>query len=100
MTPEMYSSSLVAMSVMAAMGRPQFAIWYISLGPIHLAFRAHLKSLKTEVQRLQDPRSVYLNSFSPDQSIKSRDLLKKYCLAAGDFAQLMNPDLASQHLLA
>lgn len=27
MTPEMYSSSLVAMSVMAAMGRPQFATY-------------------------------------------------------------------------
>ena len=25
------------------------------------------------------------------------DSLKKYCLAAGDFAQLMNPDLPNQH---
>jgi hypothetical protein len=30
MTPEMYSSSLVIMSVIAAMGRPQFATYSIS----------------------------------------------------------------------
>lgn len=48
MTPEMYSSSLVAMSVMAAIGRPQLAICLVRI-------RTH-----TLVADLQDPRNVYL----------------------------------------
>jgi hypothetical protein len=46
----------------------------------------------------QDPRNVYLDPVSQCFRREEGDSLKKYCLAAGDFAQFMK-DLFHQYML-